>query len=111
MKEIEHKLWAAACTACEDVISTPVCPECVADLIADAVARHDPATAYEIREYAKSIMLTGDELSGCIKCGNRISVCAYCFIGEMIEMFKDRVPEIVETCQEHFGYGEFIEIT
>jgi hypothetical protein len=97
-----HQVWEATCLACEEVISNPVCPDCLAQEIADAVANRELASA--IMETAGAIRPAGNELTKCVLCGKRISVCPYCFLKDTKEMLCDSHPHLQVVFAEQFCY-------
>jgi hypothetical protein len=72
------------CLDCDDIITNPICTECLAKKMRIVVAEHDPNLAEDIIESDVHGETT------CIKCGKEMGICAHCFSKDVYEMLVYR---------------------
>ena len=72
------------CVECDDIITNPICTECLAKKMRLVVAEHDLKLAEDIIESD----VPGE--TWCIKCGKEMGVCAHCFSKDVYELLVHR---------------------
>ena len=74
------------CIECDEIITNPICPECLAERMKIVVQEHDPKLAEEI---------SGIEIDGatqCISCGKNMGLCTHCFSKDVYEFVEEQNP-------------------
>ena len=70
------------CAECDEVITNPICSDCLATNMRIVVKEYAPVLAAEIR---------GADIDGdttCIKCGKGMGLCAHCFSKDIYEFLQ-----------------------
>ena len=80
------------CVSCEDTITNPLCPSCLARGIGQWMKERG-------LEDRVSVPLN-DSVDSCIKCGDAISLCTYCFTKHVYEELK--IAEVPKAILEEF---------
>ena len=76
------------CAECDEVITNPICSDCLAARMRIMVGEYDFKLAAEIH---------GAEIDGnttCIKCGIRMGLCAHCFSKDIYEFLQEQNPKL-----------------
>ncbi|MFH1399657.1 MAG: hypothetical protein ABIG95_06110 [Candidatus Woesearchaeota archaeon] len=97
-------LWDACCVRCGDVITSPICAECLEKEMEAWLQSRAPKLVPIIRSFVAAEK-TGEELTHCILCGEHISSCGFCFTKDVLAFLEEQQPELIESFMEHFGYG------
>jgi len=87
------------CVDCDDVITNPVCSECLAVKMQVMVGEYD-------KELAASI--SGFHLEGsstCLFCSKSMALCAHCFSKDVYEQIHDSNPLIAEEFVRQFDFN------
>ncbi|PIZ51794.1 hypothetical protein COY27_02365 [Candidatus Woesearchaeota archaeon CG_4_10_14_0_2_um_filter_33_13] len=69
------------CIECDDIITNPICPQCLAKKMRLVVSEVNP----EMAEKINGIDLDDGETT-CILCKRNMSLCAHCFSKDIYEM-------------------------
>ena len=72
------------CVECDEIITNPICPECLAKKMRLVVSEHDKKLAEDI------VSANVDGETTCIICGLEMGVCAHCFSKEIYEMLVSK---------------------
>ncbi len=86
------------CVACNDVITNPLCPDCLAERMAVSVKERD-------KELARAIK--GCKIDGrtrCIKCGQKMGLCAHCFSMDIYQFLAGKNPAAAEEFLSRFDF-------
>lgn len=86
------------CVECDEIITNPICTECLADRMRTVVAEQDPMLAAEIR---------GFELEGetqCILCHKNMAICAHCFSKDMYEFLQEKNSGLAADFASRFDF-------
>ncbi len=86
------------CVHCDDVITNPLCPSCLAKRMVVTLNEHNSKLANAIIGFK----IDGD--TTCISCGERMGLCAHCFSRDMYEFLAEREPQIASTFLGHFDF-------
>ncbi len=81
---MEYSAVSNRCVECDDIITNPICTECLAKKMRIVVREHDPKLAEDIIEAD----VPGD--TWCITCGKTMGICAHCFSKDVYEMLVAR---------------------
>ena len=81
------------CAECDEIISNPLCSECLAERMKSMVQEYNPALAEEIIGFA----IDGD--TTCISCGQGMGLCAHCFSRDIYEYLQEK-DSWVMNCNE-----------
>ena len=75
-----------SCVECGDVITNPVCPDCLAAQMQVMVGERDSLLAREI----KGSFIPGGSL--CAHCGQEMGLCAHCFSKDVYQFILENDP-------------------
>ena len=96
--------WETSCLVCGDVITNPICTECLEEGIVDWLAIKNPTLIPQVKLLAEISEPREENLTTCIFCGKKIDTCMYCFIQDVLEVLQHNCPELVDGFLEHFSY-------
>lgn len=96
--------WDMNCLVCGDVITNPICTECLAKQIEDWLASKNPELIPQIRFLAKIADSEEGNHSFCLFCGKRIDTCMFCFVQDVLELLQQEYPGLVDSFLKHFSY-------
>lgn len=86
------------CIECDEIITNPICTECLADRMKLMVKEYDETLAEKIN---------GLEIEGntsCLFCGKKTALCAHCFSKDVYEMIHENHPEIAMEFAGRFDF-------
>ncbi len=83
---------------CDEIITNPVCTECLADRMKIVVREYDEELAEKI-----SGLATGGNTS-CLFCGKMTVLCAHCFSRDVYEMINENNPKIAAEFISRFDF-------
>lgn len=86
------------CIECEDVITTPICAECLAERMQVVIQEYDSELAKQI----KGMHIDGD--TKCIFCGQGMALCAHCFSREIYEFINQKNKVLAEEFVSRFDF-------
>ena len=92
------------CVECEEVITNPICPDCLADHMNIILLEHDPS----IKDLVQGARIEGNTV--CISCGQRMGLSAHCFSKDIYLL--ERNSPAAEQFLVHFDFElrqEFVE--
>ena len=97
-----------ACVVCEEVITHPLCGECLAHQVATWLQeRAVPREAlYELADVTEEI-LVNHGATHCIKCGGAMGVCSYCYLLHVRNWLSLTFPDLVGEFSSLFGFQPF----
>ncbi|MBI2112644.1 hypothetical protein HYT52_03870 [Candidatus Woesearchaeota archaeon] len=90
---------ANTCIECDDIITEPICPECLAHRMQEFVHYFDQKLAEEI----ESLVVEDGETS-CIFCGKKMNLCAHCFSKEIYQFLQEKNPQAAEEFLGRFDF-------
>ena len=85
----------ANCIICQEGITNPICPECLAKEI----------------EYWRPELKTSLAMPGswgkvrCMFCGKGMNICAHCYSKDIYDLIKEEFPWLAEEFIEKFDFG------
>jgi hypothetical protein len=86
------------CVECDDIITNPVCPDCLTREMRVFVAEVDPTLANEISPFH----VPGE--TTCIQCGITMGLCAHCFSKDVFYQVQDTNPELAKEFMGRFDF-------
>ena len=86
------------CMECDEVITNPICSECLAERMKVMIQEHDQKLAQKISGHA----MEGG--SRCIFCGKGMTLCAHCFSKEVYEYLQDENPTLAREFANRFDF-------
>ena len=86
------------CVECNEAITNPICPDCLAVRMQIMVGEYDQEVAGKI----KGFDMDGD--TTCILCGKNMGLCAHCFSKDIHEFLKEKKPEIAKEFLGRFDF-------
>lgn len=89
---------ASCCVVCEEVITNPICSDCLATEIEIWLTGHNPVSKQEIDGYRMD-----GEIS-CIFCGSGMSICAHCFCKDIYGQIAAEDKGLAKEFMARFDY-------
>ena len=86
------------CVECNDTISNPVCPDCLAKQI--------KVVLEEIAPQLSNKVIRGD-IEGetrCLSCGNKMGLCAHCYCMDVYQQLAEKDEEVAEEFLSRFDF-------
>ena len=87
------------CMECDEAITEPICPDCLAKRMRTVIREYDAKLAREIQG---CVVEEGETI--CLFCGKRMNLCAHCFSREMYDFILERKPEAAEEFLSRFDF-------
>ena len=86
------------CVQCEEVITNPLCPDCLAMQMVVMVGEYDEKLAKHIEGFK----MDGD--TTCISCGSKMGLCAYCFSKDVYHFLKEKQEVVAKEFLNRFDF-------
>lgn len=87
------------CADCDDIISNPICPECLMQQMQVFLNETDPKLSKEV---ISNVDIEGD--IKCLSCGKGMGLCAHCFSKSVYEILNEKNPDLAEEFLGRFDY-------
>ncbi len=87
-----------SCVGCDEAITNPICPSCLAKQMREMVSEHNP----ELAKHIAGTFVEGE--THCIQCGRSMGLCAHCFSREIYEIIAEKGPEIASEFIQRFDF-------
>ena len=94
MKKVFHR-----CMECDEIVTNPICSECLAKRMQVAVGEKNRKLAKEI----KGISTFGE--THCIFCGKSVGLCAHCFSKDIYEYLAEKNEELAKSFRSMFDFN------
>jgi|SRR3989344_5155786 len=76
------------CVLCGEVITNPICINCLEKEIEYWLMDKKPRTISMIRYSTKNFNSYAHDVTNCVICGNNMNVCPHCYVKEISSMIK-----------------------
>jgi len=86
------------CAECHDVISNPVCPDCLTKQMKVVLDELNPKLSKEIT----SCQIDGE--TRCLSCGEKMGLCAHCFSKDVYFQLLEKNEDIAEEFLSRFDF-------
>ncbi len=86
------------CVECDEIITNPICPDCLSLKMRAVVKESDPELAKKIN----GIAIDGD--TACIKCGKHMGLCAHCFSKDVHDFLEQENPVLAKEFASRFDF-------
>lgn len=86
------------CVECEDIITNPVCSDCLSINMRVMVQEYAPVLAAQIH----GADIDGD--TNCIKCGKGMGLCAHCFSKDIHEFLQEHNVVLAKEFANRFDF-------
>jgi hypothetical protein len=83
------------CLICDEVISNPICPDCINKEVRDFLAEQEMELYEDQSEYGST---------RCIICGKNMSVCPSCYTNELYGIIKNLHPSLEDDFKTFFNF-------
>ena len=90
---------AASCMECDEIITEPICPECLTQCMRAFVEEHQPELAQQMQSPASS----GGEMQ-CLFCSQPMSICAHCISSDMYTFLAEKDESLAEEFMSRFDF-------
>lgn len=87
------------CVECDEIISNPLCSECLAERMRMVIQVPRPDLAPEITGFA----IDGDVT--CISCGQGMGLCAHCFSRSIYEYLQENDISLAREFANQFDFN------
>ncbi|MBU0471313.1 MAG: hypothetical protein KKF89_05880 [Nanoarchaeota archaeon] len=94
------------CVLCKEIITNPVCIECIEREIEAWLYEVKPELIEELKTKTTEISVDTGE-TNCILCHDSMSICTYCYTSHIFEWLKTRVPELIREFRKFFDFNYF----
>ena len=92
------RAMGSACVECDEIITNPLCPQCLVQEMVVQIGEHDCSLARKI----KSINISGDTI--CISCHQPMGICAYCCSKDVYEYLVEKKPSLAKEFLNRFDF-------
>ena len=86
------------CAECDNIITQPICAECLAQRMQVMISEYNPRLAKKINGY----QLNGE--TSCIFCHQPMAICAHCFSKDIYEYINTKSKKIAKQFISHFDF-------
>ena len=87
------------CVECNEIITNPICSECLAKKMQTVIKQYNPRLATDII----GIKIPGE--TKCLFCKEEMGLCAHCFSKDIYEELREEDPEFAEVFWSRFDLG------
>ncbi|HLD34171.1 MAG TPA: hypothetical protein VJB66_05565 [Candidatus Nanoarchaeia archaeon] len=89
---------ASSCVVCDEMITNPICPDCLAKQMRSWVNETNPTLAERIDGFNMS----GDV--SCLFCGQGMSICAHCYSRDVYEQIALHDKKLAREFMARFDF-------
>ena len=89
---------AYRCVECDEIITNPMCSDCLASQMRTMVQEYRPELARKIRGFK----VEGETC--CILCGKNMGLCAHCFSEDIYEFLWDKDKLVAKEFLNRFDF-------
>ena len=86
------------CVVCNEIITNPICPDCLAEKMQYWLAENNPKLARNIKGYHL------DGPTKCIFCGKGMSICAHCFSRDIYDYLEEKSQRLAKEFAARFDF-------
>ncbi len=86
------------CMECDEIVTNPICCECLAERMRAVVAEDSPKLAKLIM----GINTMGETL--CLFCHKSVGLCAHCFSKDVYELIEEKNPQLAKKFMGQFDF-------
>ena len=90
---------ANSCVVCDEAITNPICPDCLAKKMRNWLDEFDPQLASEVDGFS----IEGD--TTCLFCGQGMSICAHCYSMDVYEQLAVKNEKLAREFVSRFDFG------
>lgn len=90
-----------SCLLCHEVITNPVCPQCLQAEMVHWLKERRPELLPELLAFNAEPYFTGTK---CIICGSSMNICAHCYSADVFLWLKDISKELAEEFMDCFNF-------
>lgn len=81
---------------CDDIITNPICSNCLANEMHILIDEYDPTLNQFIQGF------NGEGSVECIRCSQTMNVCSFCFGRDTVEIIEEKDTKVAEVIAELF---------
>jgi hypothetical protein len=101
---MEKTSWEARCPVCKDIIDNPMCEGCLESEVEEWLSSKGFKYVDLLRK-SMPYLEREDSSLNCIKCGNPVNICTFCFMREVKEIIEEKMPELMPEFNKFFGFS------
>ncbi|MFA5176017.1 MAG: hypothetical protein WC413_02030 [Candidatus Nanoarchaeia archaeon] len=93
------------CVICDEVITNPICLDCLAREVEFWLRDRDPSLLPEVRKIRHELNVYDnfqETSETCIKCKMEMNICPHCYCTKLLKLFQTKSPELVELFRKAF---------
>lgn len=87
------------CRECHEVITQPLCSDCLAQSMRKLVSEYDASLTPWIQGCGEE-----EGQTFCLFCGNSMNLCAHCFSKEVYDFLLEKNPAVAEIFLNRFDF-------
>lgn len=88
------------CTLCNDVITNPICPDCLTSRVFSWLSEKNQLLAKKI----KALNLKSESGTACLFCGKKMDICAHCFCFDIYEFLEQNSQSLAKEFAARFDF-------
>jgi len=86
------------CMECDEVITNPICTDCLASSMRASLAPTHPRLANKIHSFPL------DGQTQCVLCRNPMALCAHCFSKDIYQFLEEKHPQLAKEFLTNFDF-------
>lgn len=86
------------CMECDEIVTNPICSECLAKSMRIAVGETSPKLSNLIQGFSTMGETT------CIFCRKAVGLCAHCFSKDVYELLQGKNPSLAKVFRSEFDF-------
>jgi hypothetical protein len=90
------------CIMCKEIITNPICIECIEDGVTSWLQQTRPELVYELREKTNEIIFKIGN-TNCIICKTKMAICPYCY-KQHLTNWLESYPELLDEFNYFFKF-------
>ena len=103
--KIQNQGTSGTCFVCNEVITNPICPECLKKQMKIWLTNKAPKLTPILEIQALSE--PEEDNIKCILCGEGMEICNYCYTTEIHELIKLHEPRLAQEFEMVFGLNSY----
>ena len=89
------------CVVCDEAITNPICPDCLAKKMRNWLVEFGPQLASEVDGFS----IEGETDTTCLFCGQGMSICAHCYSMDVYEQLAVKNAKLAQEFVSRFDFG------
>ena len=91
------------CIGCHEAITNPICQDCLTRDIKSWLNKKHPAIVTLFNKFVSNSIRIKEGIT-CVSCGNKMTLCPYCFTEDVYYWVREVAPDLIESYLVHFNF-------